>query len=64
VVVVKDLKRLVYILQNPATSQDSYSLIALGNVWLQTLHQPTKDKEREKTPSRASVVNVQTSFED
>lgn len=45
---VKDLKRLVCILQNPATSQDSYSLIALGNVWLQTLHQPTKDKEREK----------------
>lgn len=35
-------------LQNPATSQDSYSLIALGNVWLQTLHQSTKDKEREK----------------
>ena len=36
------------VFQNPATSQDSYSLIALGNVWLQTLHQPTKDKEREK----------------
>lgn len=35
-------------MQNPATSQDSYSLIALGNVWLQTLHQPSKDKEREK----------------
>lgn len=35
-------------LQNPATSQDSYSLIALGNVWLQTLHQPSKDKDREK----------------
>lgn len=35
-------------LQNPATSQDSYSLIALGNVWLQTLHQPTKEKDKEK----------------
>lgn len=23
-------------------------MIALGNVWLQTLHQPTRDKEREK----------------
>lgn len=34
--------------QNPSTSQDAYSLIALGNVWLQTLHQPTRDKEREK----------------
>lgn len=39
---------LNFLFQNPATSQDSYSLIALGNVWLQTLHQPTKDKEREK----------------
>lgn len=34
--------------QNPSTSTDAYSLIALGNVWLQTLHQPTRDKEREK----------------
>jgi len=31
-----------------ATPNDAYSQIALGNVWLQTLHQPTKDKEREK----------------
>lgn len=30
------------------TSNDAYSLIALGNVWLQTLHQPTRDKDREK----------------
>lgn len=36
------------VLKNPSTSQDAYSLIALGNVWLQTLHQPTRDKEREK----------------
>lgn len=28
------------------TPQDPYSLIALGNVWLQTLHIPTKDKEK------------------
>jgi len=28
------------------TPQDPYSLIALGNVWLQTLHVPTKDKEK------------------
>ena len=27
---------------------DAYSQIALGNVWLQTLHQPSKDKAREK----------------
>jgi RNA polymerase-associated protein CTR9 len=34
--------------QNSTTSNDAYSQIALGNVWLQTLHQPTRDKEREK----------------
>ena len=41
-------KKFEHILKNPATSQDAYSLIALGNVWLQTLHQPCKDKQREK----------------
>lgn len=35
-------------LQQPATANDSYSLIALGNVWLQTLHMPSRDKEKEK----------------
>ena len=28
--------------------KDTYSLVALGNVWLQTLHQPSRDKEKEK----------------
>jgi hypothetical protein len=37
-----------FVLQNSTTSNDAYSQIALGNVWLQTLHQPTRDKEREK----------------
>lgn len=32
------------ILKNPQTSADAYSLIALGNFWLQSLHQPWKDK--------------------
>lgn len=41
-------KKFERILNNPATSTDTYSHIALGNVWLQTLHQPTKEKEREK----------------
>ncbi|CAG9839944.1 unnamed protein product [Diabrotica balteata] len=41
-------KKYERILKNPSTSQDAYSLIALGNVWLQTVHQPTKDKERIK----------------
>ncbi|XP_058450145.1 RNA polymerase-associated protein CTR9 homolog [Malaya genurostris] len=41
-------KNFETILKNPATSSDAYSLIALGNFWLQSLHQPSKDKEKEK----------------
>lgn len=41
-------KNFETILKNPATSQDAYSLIALGNFWLQTLHQPNRDKDKEK----------------
>lgn len=41
-------KNFETILKNPATSADAYSLIALGNFWLQTLHMPGKEKEKEK----------------
>merc|ERR1712029_582898 len=41
-------KKFERILKQPATNNDAYSHIALGNVWLQTLHQPTKDKDKEK----------------
>lgn len=41
-------KKFERILKQPATSNDAYSHIALGNVWLQTLHQPTKDREKER----------------
>ncbi len=41
-------KKFERILQQPGTSLDSYSHIALGNVWLQTLHQPTRDKDKLK----------------
>ncbi|XP_070564627.1 RNA polymerase-associated protein CTR9 homolog [Ptychodera flava] len=41
-------KKFERILKQPATSSDAYSLLALGNVWLQTLYQPTRDKEKEK----------------
>lgn len=41
-------KKFERILKQPVTSNDAYSHIALGNVWLQTLHQPSKDKEKEK----------------
>lgn len=41
-------KKFERILKQESTNSDTYSLVALGNVWLQTLHQPTKDKEKEK----------------
>ncbi|XP_017063512.1 RNA polymerase-associated protein CTR9 homolog [Drosophila eugracilis] len=41
-------KNFETILKNPATSTDAYSLIALGNFSLQTLHQPSRDKEKER----------------
>ena len=41
-------KKFEQILKQPSTSNDAYSLVALGNVWLQTLHQPPQDKEKER----------------
>ncbi|XP_041472175.1 RNA polymerase-associated protein CTR9 homolog isoform X1 [Lytechinus variegatus] len=41
-------KKFERILKQPSTQNDTYSLLALGNVWLQTLYQPTRDKEKEK----------------
>ncbi|CAH1786982.1 unnamed protein product [Owenia fusiformis] len=41
-------KKFERILQQPKTKDDAYSMIALGNVWLQTLHQPMRDKDKEK----------------
>jgi RNA polymerase-associated protein CTR9 len=39
-------KKFERILHNPQTANDSYALISLGNIWLQTLYMPTRDKER------------------
>uniref|UniRef100_A0ABD2W7J2 UDP-N-acetylglucosamine--peptide N-acetylglucosaminyltransferase SPINDLY n=1 Tax=Trichogramma kaykai TaxID=54128 RepID=A0ABD2W7J2_9HYME len=41
-------KKFERILKNPNTTNDTYSLIALGNIWLQTLHQGGKEKETQK----------------
>ena len=35
-------KKFEKILKNPATKGDTYSTLSLGNVWLQTLHMPTR----------------------
>lgn len=36
------------ILKQPATRQDSYAMIALGNFWLQCVHQAIRDKSKDK----------------
>jgi len=41
-------KKFERILKNESSLNDSYSMLALGNVWLQTLHYPTRDKDKEK----------------
>ncbi|CAF0874480.1 unnamed protein product [Didymodactylos carnosus] len=41
-------KKFERILHNTSTANDSYAMISLGNIWLQTLYIPTKDKDREK----------------
>ena len=41
-------KKFERILKQPSTTNDAYSLLALGNVWLQTLHTPSRDKAKEK----------------
>lgn len=39
-------KKFERIIGRPNTKDDAYSLIALGNVWLQTLHTPMRDKDK------------------
>uniref|UniRef100_A0A672IHH4 Uncharacterized protein n=1 Tax=Salarias fasciatus TaxID=181472 RepID=A0A672IHH4_SALFA len=41
-------KKFERILKQPSTQNDTYSMLALGNVWLQTLHQPTRDREKDR----------------
>lgn len=57
-------KNFETILKNPATASDAYSLIALGNFSLQTLHQPSRDKEKErKHQEKALAIFKQVSFQ-
>ncbi|XP_011403140.1 PREDICTED: RNA polymerase-associated protein CTR9 homolog [Amphimedon queenslandica] len=41
-------KKFERILQNPKTKGDTYSLLSLGNVWLASIHQPHRDKTKDK----------------
>ena len=49
-------KKFERILKQPATSNDAYSHIALGNVWLQTLHQPTKVRHLDFNPKTPTLL--------
>lgn len=53
-------KKFERILKQEATQQDTYSMIALGNVWLQTLHQPNKDKEKEKRHQQRALSHYKS----
>lgn len=41
-------KKFERILAQKSTSEDTYSIVALGNVWLQTLYLKSQDKEKER----------------
>lgn len=49
-------KKFERILKQPSTQNDTYSMLALGNVWLQTLHQPTRDREKVKETSASPKI--------
>ena len=53
-------KKFERILKQEATANDTYSMIALGNVWLQTLHQPNKDKEKEKRHQQRALSHYKS----
>ena len=48
-------KKFERILKQPATANDTYALAALGNVWLQTLHTPSRDKTKEKRHQERAI---------
>ena len=39
-------KKFERILQNPETKGDTYSLLSLGNIWLASIHQSTRDRSK------------------
>ncbi|XP_053545483.1 RNA polymerase-associated protein CTR9 homolog [Bombina bombina] len=41
-------KKFERILKQPSSQNDPYSMLALGNVWLQTLHHPIRDRKKAK----------------
>ena len=48
-------KKFEFILKQAATSADQYAQLALGNVWLQTLHVPTKEKAKVRLTAACRI---------
>ena len=55
-------KKFERILHNSQTANDSYALISLGNIWLQTLYMPTRDKERVRIDWKKSEWKEKSLF--
>lgn len=53
-------KKFERILKSERTANDAYANVALGNVWLQTIHQPTRDTERLKRHQDRALVMYKT----
>ena len=53
-------KKFERILKSERTANDSYANVALGNVWLQTIHQPTRDTEKLKRHQDRALIMYKT----
>ncbi|XP_074765244.1 LOW QUALITY PROTEIN: RNA polymerase-associated protein CTR9 homolog [Athene noctua] len=52
-------KEFEIILKQPSTQNDTYAMLALGNIWFQSLHQPTRDREKKRHQDRALAIYKQ-----
>ena len=48
-------KKFERVLQNPSTSADTYSKLAIGNVWLEMLYQSHRDKSKVTATSISTL---------
>lgn len=51
-------KKYEHILNLPEFKDDPYSLTALGNIWLETLFVPVRDKEKVRRFRTENVIRV------
>jgi len=53
-------KKFERVINTPSGQHDSYSLIAMGNVWLQNIQQPTKDKDKMRKYQDRALADYKT----